>query len=44
TNRFQHACHTAISLTNENKATHIYNAISGQQQTDFNTPVIQQYR
>ncbi|MFZ8271989.1 hypothetical protein ACO1KY_02345, partial [Staphylococcus aureus] len=21
-----------------------YNAISGQQQTDFNTPVIQQYR
>ncbi|MFK3251527.1 hypothetical protein, partial [Staphylococcus aureus] len=26
------------------KATHIYNAISGQQQTDFNTPVIQQYR
>ncbi|HHE7642756.1 TPA: hypothetical protein ACPFQD_002817, partial [Staphylococcus aureus] len=22
----------------------IYNAISGQQQTDFNTPVIQQYR
>ncbi|MDG5321333.1 nucleotidyltransferase, partial [Staphylococcus aureus] len=31
-------------FTNEIKATHIYNAISGQQQTDFNTPVIQQYR
>ncbi|CAM4127362.1 nucleotidyltransferase [Staphylococcus schweitzeri] len=28
---------------NEIKATQIYNAISGQQQTDFNTPVIQQY-
>ncbi len=29
---------------NEIKATQIYNAISGQQQTDFNTPVIQQYQ
>ncbi|MUK60116.1 nucleotidyltransferase, partial [Pseudomonas aeruginosa] len=31
-------------FTNEIKATNIYNAISGKQQTDFNTPVIQQYR
>ncbi|MDN8878275.1 nucleotidyltransferase family protein, partial [Staphylococcus aureus] len=35
---------TAHYFTNEIKSTHIYNAISGQQQTDYNTPVIQQYR